>query len=154
MTNLNPPLTKPLPKIPKSLLYLFIAVALLGFLDATYLTASHYSQGIVPCAIGQCETVLSSKYSAIASVPISLPGAIYYLIIFLLGMSYLDSQSEKSLRLAALFTWAGFLTSLFLVYLQLFVINAICLYCMGSAITSTLLFIFGLKILNKLKISA
>lgn len=135
----------------KTLVIIFLLVALVGFLDATYLTVKHYANAIPPCSVLHgCETVLTSPYATIGEVPISLIGSAYYLMLFLLGVLYLDTKKEIVLRRAAQFTWIGLLTSGGLVSLQLLVIRAICLYCMASAITSTLLFILGMLILARL----
>ncbi len=140
--------------IPKWLFWAFIILSFIGFLDAAYLTAVHYL-GITPnCTILEgCETVTTSKYATVFGVPIALFGAMYYLSVFLLSVIYFDNKNEKVLLLAAYLTPLGFLASLVLIYLQLFVIYAICLYCIVSAATSTLLFILGLILFrNKSKI--
>lgn len=135
-------------KIPNWLIVAFIAVSFLGFLDATYLTAQHYLGTIPPCVITTgCNTVLTSEHSVIFGIPTALVGAIYYLLLFLLAILSLDLK-RAIIRLAAYLTPIGFLASLYFVYLQLFVIKEICSYCLMSAITSTLLFIFGLFIIK------
>ena len=58
------------------------------------------------------------------------------------------TNEDKLLNLTARLTIIGLLASLWFIYLQLFVIKAICLYCMFSAFTSITLFIFGLFVLN------
>lgn len=151
MMNSEPSLTKPLPTASKSLVIIFLALAFLGFLDAAYLTAFHYRDFTIPCPItGECETVLVSKYATIGPIPVALLGALYYLILLILTIIYLDTENLKALRLATTLTWAGFLTSLLLIWLQLFVIYAICIYCMGSALISILLWILGLSIKTRL----
>lgn len=136
----------------KTLVVIFLLVALIGFLDASYLTVKHYANAIPPCSVLHgCETVLTSPYATIGEVPISLIGSAYYLMLFLLGVLYLDTKKEIIIRRTAQLTWIGFLTSAGLVSLQLLVIRAICLYCMASAITSTLLFIVGMIILKQIK---
>lgn len=128
---------------------LVVIVAILsfaGFLDASYLTFKHYSGTPINCAIfNGCEEVTTSQYATIGSIPVALLGAIYYAAIFLLIIAYLDTKNLNFFKLAILLTPLGFLTSLGLVYLQLFVIKAICLYCMVSAVDSTLLFIAGIS---------
>jgi uncharacterized membrane protein len=128
--------------------FLFI-VAVLGFMDATYLTIEHYSNVIPPCSIGSCETVLSSSWATVGGVPVALAGAVYYLFILVLLMVYRDGKNEKVLRATLVFTVLGMIATIYFVALQLFVLHAICIYCMGSAITSTTLFISALVILKK-----
>lgn len=127
-----------------------IVVALLGFSDATFLAVEHYRGVVPPCGIvAGCATVTTSKYSFILGIPVALLGALYYLSVLLLGVATLESGNKKFLKLAAVFTPVGFLFSAWFVFLQLFVIHAICIYCMGSAISSTILFIAGMLVLFK-----
>lgn len=127
---------------------LLLAASLIGFVDAAYLTAKHYLGAPPPCGrFGGCETVTTSEYATIAGVPIALLGAVYYLAVFLSVIAYLDTRRPGILRMTAGFTAVGFLASLWFVYLQLFVIKAICPYCMLSAFASTVLFIVGMMAL-------
>jgi len=137
-------------KVSKWLLAAFLALSFIGFLDATYLTVQHYLGSVPKCVIATgCETVLTSQYNAIFGIPIALFGAFYYLSLFLLMILALDMGREAIVRFAAFLTPVGFAASLYFVYLQLFVLKAICFYCMVSAFTSTALFILGLLILRR-----
>lgn len=131
----------------------FLLIAFMGFADAAYLTAKHYAGVIPPCSlVNGCETVLTSPYAIVwGNVPIALVGTLYYLLLFVAGVIYVDTKNAGVIKIAAYFTIVGFLTSAALVSLQIFVIQAICLYCIGSAATSTLLFLLGVSILRKLK---
>lgn len=136
-------------KVPKGLIIAFLLVSFLGFLDAGYLTVEHFRGVPPPCTILEgCEKVTTSEYSVIWGVPVALGGAIYYLAVFLLIILYFDRKNEIFLNLASYATIAGLLASAWFTYLQLFVIKAICLYCLFSALTSTTLFIFGMIILS------
>ena len=143
----------PQKQIPNILLAAFLLSAFIGFADAAYLSAKHYVGEIPPCSlVNGCETVLTSPYATIAgNIPLALVGALYYLTLFIGGIIYVDTKNSRVLKAVAYLTAAGFITSVILVSLQLFVIHALCLYCIASAITSTLLFIFGIIILRKLK---
>ena len=121
----------------------FAGLSLIGFADTAYLTAKHFLGEIPPCTITGCEAVLTSTYSEILGIPLSLFGAIYYLTILILSVLYLDKRNSTFLEITSKFTAVGFITSIVLVYLQLYVIKAICQYCMISASTSTLLFLLG-----------
>lgn len=148
MKNLEMPLRQSSQAIPKWLPVLFIALSFLGFSDATYLTAKHYLGSPVTCILFEgCEKVTTSPYSVVYGVPVALLGALYYATVLILAVAYFDSRRISILKLMAAITPAGFLASLWFVYLQLFVINAICFYCMVSAATSTALFGLGMYIL-------
>lgn len=150
MKNSGPSLTKPSKAIPSWFIPLFLLVSFFGFLDATYLAAMHYLGLSVPCSIVEgCERVTTSQYAKIGGIPVALLGAFYYLSIFLAGVAFWDSKKEKILFWAARFTAVGFFASLWFIFLQLFIIKALCLYCMGSATTSTLLFLLSLFIIRQ-----
>lgn len=138
-----------MPRHLKIIAILFCVVSAIGLLDATYLTVKHYRGGIPPCTIHGCEVVLTSPQSEIAGVPVALLGTLYYATILALMLAYMISKKETVVLHAAYITPAGFIASAYFVYLQLFVINAICLYCMASATTSTILFILGIYIIAK-----
>src|SRR3990167_745687 len=141
-------LSKPLPKIPKWMSLVLVLASFLGFLDATYLTVEHYLGVIPPCSIiNGCEKVLTSPYATVGGVPVALAGAVYYLAVFLLALAYLDTRNGRLMVVAAYLTPVGFLASLVLVYLQVFVIGALCLYCLVSAGLSAVLFGTGSLIL-------
>lgn len=141
MQNLKRLLTTPLSRpLSKGLLTFLFVVAGLGFADAAYLTVEHYGNKIPPCSIGSCETVLSSSFAVVAGIPVALGGAIYYLLILILLKVYIDTKNEKILRSALVFTTAGLLATIYFFILQAFVLHAFCIYCIGSALTSTTLF--------------
>ena len=117
--------------------------AFLGFLDATYLTIKHYTDGFAACTISGCEQVLTSNYAAIGPVPVSGIGIIYYLSLLVLAIIYLDRQWAKALQLLLITSGIGLLATAYLVWLQLFVIHAICLYCAFSALSTLIIFVLS-----------
>ncbi len=144
--------SKPLTPIHRGFVWAFIVIGFLGFLDATFLTAEHYLGPLLGCPIfGGCDKVLISPYSAVGGIPVALFGAIYYLAVFILGIAYFDTGRTRILKLAAGLTPLGLIASLWFLYLQLFVIKALCFYCLLSLVTSTLLFILGLVLCQGIK---
>lgn len=135
--------------VSRGLVIFILAIAAIGFFDATYLTIEHYRNVIPPCTTDGCETVLSSPYSKIVGIPVALLGSIYYLTIMVLLFAYLDTNKEKLLRWALALTALGFLASIYFFILQAFVIQAYCQYCLVSAGTSTILFISAITIFKK-----
>lgn len=131
-------------KMPNWVLYLFLAVSFLGFADASYLTALHFLGEAPACSILEgCEQVTTSSYSVVFGIPVALLGALYYLTIFLSTAIFLDTPKKLFAQILKYLPWTGLIASAWFVYLQLFVIEAICLWCMGSAVSSSLLFIFS-----------
>lgn len=111
------------------ILYFF---TILGFLISGYLTYVHYSLTSYFCPTGNnCNKILTSKYSSIFNIPISLFGAIYFISVFFL--IYLINSKKKSFKflnnLLQFLILVGFLTALVLLYIQIFVLKAICFYC-------------------------
>lgn len=146
MKTLKSLLTTPLQlqRIPKWIPIAVLAIALIGFADATYLTVQHYQNKIPPCTIGGCESVLTSQYAQILGMPVSLLGALYYLIIIISLFIYLDTKKELFLRAPMMLSVLGALASLGFMYVMIFVIKAFCPYCVVSAFTSLAIFGFSL----------
>lgn len=133
----------------KKLVALFLVLSFLGFIDSSFLTAKHYQDSPVPCLVfNDCDKVLTSRYATVGNIPVSLLGALFYLAIIVLTVAYLDAEKDFLLYLVSLLSILGFLLSLWFVYLQIFVIKAICPYCLVSAATSTALFILGVGYLG------
>lgn len=131
--------------VPKWFIFLILLVAFIGLVDATYLTVNHYNFGSTACSFDGCELVTSSEYSTILGLPVALLGAFYYGFVLLLGFLFFDSKKDVFLNIFSITTIVGLLASIVFVGLQLFVIKAICFYCMLSALTSTVLFLLGLS---------
>ncbi|MEZ5074306.1 MAG: vitamin K epoxide reductase family protein [Solirubrobacterales bacterium] len=113
------------------------ALALVGIAIAAYLTWVHY-EGISPvCTTGGCERVQASTYAEIGPIPVALLGLIGYVLIF----ASLFVGGEIGRALTFMLTLAGFAFSLYLTYLELFVIDAICQWCVASAVVMTLLLV-------------
>ena len=133
-------------KFIKGSIVIFV-LALLGFLDATYLTIEHFMNRIPPCTLTSgCETVLTSSYSAIFGIPVALLGSIYYLSLLIALFVYFDFKNQKILRYVCRFSLAGFLFSLYFVAIQIFVLHSYCLYCLISATLSILIFVTSMSL--------
>jgi len=137
----------------KSIVSFVTLFALIGFADASYLTIEHYTGGILPCnLVNGCETVTTSAYSMIGPVPLALLGALYYFSVIVALLVYFDTKKEGVLKFLGYYTSVGFVVSLVLVFLQVNVIGAICLYCMGSALSSSFLFLSSYQFVKRRKI--
>jgi uncharacterized membrane protein len=123
-----------------------LIVSVIGFIDAAWLTIQHLTGGPVPCLVSGCETVTTSQYATIGPIPIAALGAVYYVTLALVSIAIMNQQRGDWLQRISLVPITGFLFSLYLVYLQAFVIEAYCLYCLVSAATSTVLFLIGVWI--------
>ena len=119
---------------------------MLGLADAIYLTVEHVTGQSVRCTIvAGCSEVLSSSYAVVAGVPLAAVGAAAYFSVFSLAVlaafGYRIAGTLLMVMVAAMF-----LVSLWLIYLQAFVIHAFCQYCLFSAaITFCLLVVVFLR---------
>jgi uncharacterized membrane protein len=104
-------------------------VALAGVAVAGYLTWAHYDDAALVCvAGGGCETVQRSSYAEIAGVPVALLGLVGYVAILALIL-----WDVPYARLgAAMLSFVGLAFSAYLVVLQLFVIDATCVWCLAN----------------------
>ena len=116
-------------------------LALVGLADSVYLTVHHFTAEPVPCSIVEgCETVLTSAYAEVAGVPIAAFGAFAYFVAFSLAvLTVFGNRTMWQLFGVQSFIMAA--VSVYLVYLQGFVIGAFCQFCLISAATSIGLFI-------------
>jgi uncharacterized membrane protein len=102
-------------------------VALAGIALAGYLTWVHFDDAALVCvAGGGCETVQESDYAEIAGIPVALLGLGAYTVLF--GLIVWDSLGAR--LAAATIAFVGLVFSLYLVALQLFVIDAVCVWCL------------------------
>jgi uncharacterized membrane protein len=126
-------------------------IALIGLADAAYLTVKHYTKEPVPCSIVEgCETVLTSSYAELFGIPIAAFGAAAYFAAFSLAiLAAFGNRMTWTLFGVQSFLMAA--VSLYLVYVQAFVIGAFCQFCLISAATSVGLFLVFLasKFLGK-----
>jgi uncharacterized membrane protein len=103
-------------------------LGLLGLVISLYLTAAHYAQAVVPLAcatagVVNCELVMSSAESAIGPVPVAVLGVVWFAVY--LGLLGFRVAGAYQLAWAA----TGLTSVFYLVYAELFLISALCLWC-------------------------
>lgn len=125
-------LSRPLPWFGLALL------GLPGMAVAAYLTYSHYADQPTACGgIGECELVQTSEYSDIAGLPVALLGLLYFAAMSLLALARLGRNAQalewgEPAALSMSLTGTAFVA--YLTYLELFVLEAICVWCVGLAV--------------------
>jgi uncharacterized membrane protein len=113
-----------------------IGVALAGLGIAAYLTVVHYTGGDPVCAVAHgCAVVQTSEYSELAGVPVAVLGLLGYLAVLVA----LARDGEAWRTAAAFLSLAGLGFSGWLTYVELAVLEAVCIWCVGSAMCMTLL---------------
>lgn len=124
-------------------------LALVGFADAVYLTATHYSGAPVFCGASDgCETVLTSGFATVGPVPTALVGAVYYAIASLAAWTPIGSWSRRTTAFLAGLTGLALAVSGALFWLQAAVIEAWCRFCLVSVAITALLFVIAVWLLR------
>lgn len=124
-----------------------LLLSLVGIAVAGYLTIIHYQDDLLVCGIGGgCHTVQNSEYSEVGGIPVALFGLGMYVTI--LGLTawrwFRPEQAFVAGAAAFAILLAGTMYAAYLTYVELWVIDAICQWCVTSAIvTLLLLFIEG-----------
>jgi uncharacterized membrane protein len=114
-------------------------ISLIGLADSVYLTVQHLTGQSVKCTVTSgCSAVLSSSYATIAGVPTAAFGALAYFAAFsfatLAAFGYERARTGLALLVAAML-----ITTLWLLYVQAFVLHAYCEFCLlSAAVTLTL----------------
>lgn len=129
-----------------------LVLALLGMADAIYLTLVHYdSQVSLICSDSgfvNCARVLSSRFAYVpgTSLPISLPGLGWALVVAVLALIGIFSSSDhRWLRFAQFFwTLLGLLTALYLVYAEIVQLHNLCAWCTVLHVLILLMFLITL----------
>jgi len=128
-------------------LWIARALALVGFVDAAWLTASHFTGGALACGpAGGCDIVTTSRFATVGPVPIAAIGLGYYVVVSLLAWTPADAVGRGVARSLVAITGGALGVSAFLVYLQAAVLDAWCRYCLLSATITTLLFASALVV--------
>jgi uncharacterized membrane protein len=111
-------------------------LALAGFAIATYLTWVHYA-GVKPICTGisNCERVQTSSYAKLAGVPVAVIGVAGYAAI----LASLAVRGDAGRIAGAFLAFVGLGVSGYLTWAELFRIDAICQWCVASAIVMTLI---------------
>ncbi len=124
-----------------------MVLSIIGALDSAYLAWLKITGSVAACSnIGDCEAVNSSRYAEIAGIPIALFGLLGYLAILVTLLIEPKIPSLKlGLRLVFFgFTLAGTLYSIYLTYIEIAILDAICPYCVVSAVVMFSLLILAI----------
>ena len=117
-------------------------LALVGLADSVYLTAQDLAGRHVICMVTTgCDAVLMSRYAKLpGDIPLAALGALAYFTVFSLA-TLSATNYARTTTLLRIVVAAMFAFSLWLLYLQAFVLRAFCSYCLLSAGVTTLLLV-------------
>lgn len=115
-----------------------------GLVIAGYLTVVHYAAASAGCPLGggaiNCEDVLTSPYSTVGPIPVSLFGVVWFAVT---GFLLLPRGLPGTLPVLRPWLWIGALTVLYLIYTELFLIGFICVWCSSVHLIVLALFVLG-----------
>lgn len=123
-------------------------LTLVGLLVATYLWL--YKIGVLgqlQCGSGSCELVQASRYAQLLGVPVAFYGVVGYAALFAVGLAGLQPRfagDRRVPRLLAALATVGFAFTLYLTAIELFVLHAICRWCMASAVIMTAVWVLSI----------
>ncbi len=130
-------------------------LATVGLFVALYLWAHNAGlTGPIVCGVGDCATVQSSEFATLGPVPVSAIGVAGYVALIVLSFVGLQPAHRASAAIGGLMLMGsavGVAFSGYLTYLEAFVINAWCQYCVISAILMTLIFLACLPEVGRLR---
>jgi uncharacterized membrane protein len=123
-------------------------LSLIGFFVSAYLYLYKIGKiGTLACGTGGCETVQLSPWSRVGGVEVALIGMLGYVALLAVSLAALQpTAAERRWPATMLLALAGLgvAFTIYLTYLELFVIHAICRWCVGSAVIIVSIFILAL----------
>ena len=115
-----------------------VASSVAGLLIALYLSFTRLAGGLPACGpVRGCDTVALSEYSAILGIPVAYLGAAFSTVLLLSIAAWLGRRPPVALWAAYVLGTLGVVFVAYLTYLELFVIHAICVWCVGYAVAVT-----------------
>lgn len=134
------------------LLRLSLLLGLVGVGIGAYLVWVHYDLDALVCGLGDCEVVQTSSYAEVFGVPIAILGLLMYVALVALALARLlrPALLVPASMAALAITGAGTLYSAWLTWVEIEVLEAICQWCVASAIVTTLMFIVEIVIFSRL----
>ncbi len=124
----------------RTILYAAVAiVSVVGLADATYLTVQALTGETLSCGGSpDCFRVLGSSYAKVGGIPVAMLGALAYFSVFTFA-TFAAFGYARAPKFLALMVGMMFLGTLWLLYVQAFLLHAYCRYCLFSAATTFLI---------------
>ena len=126
-----------------ALLWASVVLSGLGLSISGYLVAKRFTGGSLACTRwAQCDVVNNSVYSQLYGVPVSVIGLAGYLLLLMLAVAAVWTEGRtqrRTLLLSFVLALGGVGFSIYLTYLEIYVIEALCAWCVASAIVIALL---------------
>ena len=120
---------------------------LIGFAIASYLSITELGGGLPQCGpLRGCETVALSPYSRIDGIPVAVFGVVLSLLLLTLALTWWRSNRYGLLLAHYGLSLAGVLFEAYFLYLQVFVIGAVCVWCTSYGLSLVLRFVVALVV--------
>ncbi|MBI4151360.1 hypothetical protein HY496_00175 [Candidatus Woesearchaeota archaeon] len=122
---------------------MFLVLSILGFANSLYLVWKHYQKKPLVCPLNHdCNIVTESRWSSVFGIRNEVLGAVFFALLLdgVILLFLLPTREATILFLFLMGTGGSLLFSLFLLYLQIFVIKDYCFYCLLSALITLFLF--------------
>lgn len=131
-----------------TLLSIISFFSLLGIADSLYLTEHALTDTALSCgldgALSGCNVVAQSAYSHFLGIPLGLYGLIFYIAIFVLSILVRVRPGRHTVKSLMVASVLGMTLSIYFVWLQVFVIDALCIYCLASFAFAVIIFIVSM----------
>jgi uncharacterized membrane protein len=142
---------------PRGWLWMPAFLSASGILVSGYLSVKRFTGGSLVCTRwAECDVVNNSVYATIYGVPVSFIGLAGYVVLFALALAALQTWGpthHRLLGISFILALGGVGFSAYLTYLELYVIQAICAWCVASAILIALLAVVGWINLRRARLS-
>lgn len=132
----------------KKLYWSSVTLSVLGMLVSIYMSIYKLTSNNAMClGSGDCSTVNASPYAEVYGIPVAFVGVLGYFAIFalLIFQNRLGDFIQQNSTLAVFgLALTGFAFTVYLIYLEIYVIKALCPFCITSQITMTILFMIAI----------
>jgi uncharacterized membrane protein len=124
--------------------WLILIFAFCGLADSAYLTQHEVDGTPLQCNVQNlsgCNIVAQSSYSKLFGIPLAEYGLLFYGLLFVIAAIELWMIHRVARRSMQVIAAGGFLASVYFVAVQMFIINALCIYCTASALLTLFIFL-------------
>ncbi|MFA6352814.1 MAG: vitamin K epoxide reductase family protein [Candidatus Paceibacterota bacterium] len=131
-----------------------LLLSLIGFVDSLFIHVKSVENYPISCfVIEGCDLVLYSSYATLFGVHLPWFGMAFYFLLFLITALYLGRSKKYLINLLIILVSVGVLFSLYLIYLQAFVINNFCSYCLLSLLDVLISLLLVVMLKNRIPVT-
>jgi len=125
--------------------FAIVILATFGTLVSAYLVWVHYSGSLALCVgVGGCEAVQTSRFAMVGAIPVALIGLAGFGALMIASIAYARGSAQALVALFGLSVTASLYVA-YLTYVELFVLGAICPWCVSVALFAVLILALTLR---------